>query len=526
MICLCFFGPLLTSVGCARPAPDAADGLGGVEVRGAEPLAELYRLPFEYTRPEDGAPVAASALAAFSADLAGLLEEMSYFDYILRSSHGVDASTGLPEYALWWSDVEAVRDGAIVRFVHEDLEEHGGHNITGAHSRILGAAILAAFGTADPAAVRVATLYCKGVGALMLGMVHDEDDPLAFLMARNVVAFDHEYSTHDGHLKAVEYSNWFHAYSRWNCERFLYADNPSWGPVWVTNVRSKDDVGELLRVAGLMEMASLHADDEDLRTACGESLELLRGFAADLVDHGYFIRTKDAEGAPFIFSQTEKPEGMKESTDLDNFVTFDPFFPGAECNAKRACDWVAYHDGTRNDCGDGGANLFERVSLENNYPNVNFFRAYHMANLLQALLHGDDTSAELLLEGLVHRLEEDMTYDTTHVPVSGDRWHSDLSVALVRAAALGYPLTHREVRLIHQYYGRAVERLSGWPYWDLWADGIPDGVYDYQPPNRALGEDGEEDHWIKVPDLAALVEYCASPFRNPAGVSPVDCEVF
>jgi len=511
-----------------EPPPDTAvdvvdvtdDGGGHVNA-----LEALYTLPVQLSRPEDGAPVTPTERVAFTTALDGLLLEMGYFDYVLRSSHGVDASTGLPEYMLWWSDVDAVRDGDTVRFEHRDLPEHGGHNIAGAHARILGAAILSYFRTGDPTAARTAALYCRGIGALMLGMVHDADDPLPHLMARNVITFDHAYQTHDGRKKEVSYSKWYHAYSRWNCERFLYADNPTWGPVWVTNVRSKDDVGEVLRVAGFMEMASLHAGDADMRDACGASLELLRGFTADIADHGYYIRTKDTEGAPFIFSLKEKPEGMKVSTDLDNFVTFDPFFPAAECNQKRACDWIGHHDGTRNDCGDGGTNMFERVSLENNYPNVNFYRAYHMANLLQSYLHDDAAAAQLLLEGLVRRFEADMSYDITHVPVSGDRWHSDLAVALVRAAALGYPLTNREVRLVHLYYGRAIDRLSGWAYWDLWADGIPDGVYDYKPPNRDVGEDGEQDHWIKVPDLAALVEYCASPYRNPAGVPPVDCDI-
>jgi len=450
---------------------------------------------------------------------------MSYFDYVLRSSHGVDASTGLPEFVLWWSDVDAVREGATVRFVHRELEEHGGHNITGAHARILGSAIAASFLVPDPLIARVAELYCRGVTATMQGMVHDGDDPIPILMARNVITFDHAYTTHDGRSKEVSYSNWFHSYSRWNCERFEYADNPFWGPVWVTNVRSKDDVGELLRVTALVELAHLHSANADLRAACGETLDYLRGFTADIAEHGYFIRTKDEDGAPFIFSLVEKPEGMKESTDLDNYVTFDPLFSGAECNAKRACDWIGLDTGSLNDCGDGGPNMFERISLENNYPNVNFFRAYHLANLYQSLLHADVASALHLLEGLVRRFEEDMTYDTTHIPVSGDRWHADLSVALVRAAAQGYPLTHREVRLVHRYYGRAVERLADWPNWDLWADELENGTYNYKPPNNALGEDGDKEYWIKVPDLAALIEYCASPFINPAGARPVDCAI-
>ncbi len=359
---------------------------------------------------------------------------------------------------------------------------------------------------------------------MMLGMVRDDDDPVRHLMARNVVAFNHRYITHDGREKAVDYSHWYAPYSRWNCQRFEYPHNPYWGSVWVTNVRSKDDIGYLFRTLGLMEMAIQQSEFQELVDACGEAQSLLRKFAEDIVQEGYFIRTKDHQGTPFIFSQWEKPEGVRQSDDLDNFVTFDPLFPEAECNNKQASHWIAFGRSDDLDCGDGGPNLWERISLENNYPNIGFFRAYHLAHLYQALLNQDHQRGAQLLAGFVRRMEEDMDYDTTHVPVPGDRWHADLAAALVAAAAQGYPLTSHEVRLIHRYYRRTWERLADWPYWDLWAPELPDGVYPYSPPRWARDEAEEVEYWVDIADLGSLIEYCWSPWKNPHGHAPVHCD--
>lgn len=483
-------------------------------------------LPFILERMDEGDPVPASETHAFTTRYAAWLKQVGYFDYVLRSIHGVDASTGKRDYALWWTDVEAVKTDDTVTFRHLPSEkDHGGHNIITNNARLLAPAIIGALWANDSAASRVAEQICKGITHTMLGMVRDADDPLHHLMARNVVTFNHEFVTHDGRKKAVDYSAWFYPYVRWNCSRFKYEDNPHWGEVWVTNTRSKDDVGQLFRVSGWIRYASELARRPELRSACSETLELLQAFASDIVDNGYYIRTKDQEGQPYIASQTPIPGIDKISLDLDNYVTFDPLVPDSECNARRAADYLGYSDGTRNDCGDGDVNPFELMSLFNNYPNVNFFRAYHMANLLQSLIHGDDMAARTLLEGLVARLDADRTRDIAGIPVKQDNWLADLAFNLVQAAALGMPLTSTEVRLVQRYYLRALEHYEKWNHWDLWDPSIPDGSYSYKPPNRETTPDGEHVYWPRIQDMGAFIELCWSPFRNPSGAAPVDCDV-
>ena len=483
------------------------------------------QLPFKLDRPDNGDPIPPSELSDFSERLAGLLKKFSWFDYILRNSHGVDASTGKPPYAQWWSDVDAIKEGDTVTFMHRDLPEHGGHNIGTNQYKILASSIAASLLSNDPTINQLTALYCAGVSATMKGMVHDENDPIPHLMARNVIAFNHSYTTHEGRKKVVNYEQWYHPYSRWNCERFEYTDNPYWGTMWVTNVRSKDDVGGLLRNTAMIEHAANLSLDEGVRQACGETLELLRGFCSDIVDSDYYIRTKDDNGEPFIFSLKEKPEGMRISTDLDNYITFDSLIPDSECNAKRANDWIGKRDGSLTDCGNGSQTDYEKISLYNNYPNANFYRSYHMANAYQSLLHGDNESAKLLLQGMVERFEEHMDYDLEDIPVSPDRWHMDLASALIRAAAQGYPLTSREIRLIHKYYERAMDFHKEWPYWNLWDESVPDGTHAIKPPDNDGSQGDERQYWIRIEDMSALIEYCWSPYKNPDGRSPVDCEI-
>lgn len=495
------------------------------EVEGEQVQIPPLHLPFTFERSDDGEPIPATELTAFSERLAALLKDIRWFDYILRHSHGVDASTGKPAYVQWWGDVDAIKEGDTVTFQHRWSEEHGGHNVGTSFYKILASAVAASLLSNDPTINQLVSLACGGVAASMKGMVFDENDPLPYLMTRNVITFNHAYTTHDGRKKAVEYDNWYHSYSRWNCERFEYPNNPYWGSVWVTNVRSKDDVGGLMRNTAMIEMAARRSKDAGVREACGETLELLHGFAGDIVDHGYYIRTKDENGEPFIFSNREKPEGIRISKDLDNFVTFDPVMADSECNAKRASDWIGKANGTLTDCGNGAETDFEWISLFNNYPNVNFYRNYHMANAYQSLLHGDLESARLLLEGMVQRFEGHMDPDLEGISVDPDRWHVDLAPHLLRAAAQGYPLTSREIRMIHKYTERAMDFYETWEYWDLWSEDVPDGTYGTKPPNNDGGEGADRLYWMRIEDMSAMIEYCWSPYKNPDGRQPVDCSI-
>ena len=481
-------------------------------------------LPFSYVRPDPSPPLSEQELARFSRALRNFFAEVSYADWLLRTSHGMDASTGMREYRLWWEEIHAVKQGDTVRIRHDHSPEHGGHNILRDNAMVLGAGVAGHMKTGDPVFGELARQLCRGLSANMLGMVHDANDPVKHLMARNVVTSNHVYQTHDGRRKAVDYSNWFHPYDRWNCSRFLYENNPYWGEVWVTNTRSKDGMGYLFRAAVSARHAAERAPDPEVRAACGETWDLLTLFARDIVEHGYLIRSKDRQGRPYRPGVDPEP-AEADVGDLASYKKWDLLFPGAECNSTRATAFMAHGDPLDNDCSPfGGNRIYEFGALVNNPPNGHVKRSLHIAGIAQALHHGDYRTARQSLEGLEQRFARDLNIDLDIVGPPPDRWFRDIAVSLMQSASVGYYLTHDEIRMIHDYTYRALEAYRAWDYWDLWADGVPENTpLEVIPPSDGTLPDGTRRWWWKAVDLSLFIEYCWGLNRNPAGPRVVDC---
>jgi len=66
-----------------------------------------------------------------------------------------------------------------------------------------------------------------------------------------------------------------------------------------------------------------------------------------------------------------------------------------------------------------------------------------------------------------------------------------------------------------------VVEYTDFPNWDLWDPSVPDGTYSFRDEFHPRHRDSA----IKIEDIAFLLEYCWSPFKNPAGVDVVDCDV-
>ena len=97
-------------------------------------------------------------------------------------------------------------------------------------------------------------------------------------------------------------------------------------------------------------------------------------------------------------------------------------------------------------------------------------------------------------------------------------WDADRAAMLVASAATGLPLTGEEARLVQAQFTAAAGHYRAWPYWDLWSASIPDGTYPYAPAHG--NADGEHP---EIEELTLFLEYCRSPWRNPATVELVDC---
>lgn len=479
------------------------------------------RLEITFARPESGEPVADVEIQAFTRKVLRFLRDVRYFDYVLYTTHGVDKSTGLPDWQFWYNE-RFRKDGDTVTFYHPVNLNDGGHNLHIPFGHVLSQVLSAYLLVGDPSAALAAEQLCKGLSASMLGMVHDADDPLPHLMSRNVVAFNHEFLTHDGKKKAIDVTGWYSDYTRWNCDRFQYVDNPFWGPMWVTNMRSKDDVPHLFRMMPSLRYAADQATDAPVKEACGQALTLMEAFAKDIVDSDYRIRTKDADGTPYMPGFTGDPETDQKQGDLASFIHWRDIVPEGECNARRGAELIGYHRPVREDCGRGEPNAYDDIAFLGNAYNKRICRYFHLAHVGNALVNRDE-GALLLLDGLDERLAQERAVPEKDMQATPDKWSRDLAVYLADSATFGYPLDWDDVRRIQRHYGRAIDEMAAWPYWDPWAESVPDGdLGGYRPGSCSAGQ---AECWFSVEDLALIFETCWSPLRNPTGKPYVDCDI-
>jgi len=490
------------------PAP--GEDVTTPEVPRTTPEGLPLSLPFELSRQDPGDPLSTAEIADFTRAMTGFWKQVDLFTWLYETTHGNDASTGKPDYLIWWHDVKAVKVGDTVTFTNS-AADGGSHNNAEPTMLLLGQAIGGYLTTGDPAMGLVVDQFTKSITATMKGMVYDDKDTIGHLMSRNIITLNHAFTLPSGKKKAVDYTEWYFPYEGWNADRFRYENNPTWGDIWVTNKRSKDDVPYFYRVAAWLPYVIELAPDEGIKASAREALDLLVLFARDIVDHGWLIRTKDADGKPVHV----------DDQDLDSFVNYIDFIPDAECDPRLATALLGYGDTRDQECGSGQGSPYDAIAGAGNYFNYDIIDQFHMAAVALALTTGHPVVAKALVEGLITRIKRYRNPASKEPGRSSDNWERDMSRLLLMAASLGYPLTAEEARHIQTVHLATVEAYSDFPRWDLWDDSVPDGVYNFRDGGMYPKH---ESHLIRIEDMAHLLEYCWSPFKNPAGIGFVDCE--
>ncbi len=485
-----------------------AQAVTSVSVKGGRDYPDS--LPFEFTREDVGEPLTPEEVTAFTQKITAFWDEVSYFHWILWHSHGMDESNpyGMPDYKLYWQDTQAIKSGDLVTFEHRG----GADNIMIRTPKVINNAISGYLMSGDPTMGRVVEKFAKGMVALFQGMLWDDHDPESFLMARGIFTQDHSY-TEDGRDAFVEYDPVKHESYSWNAHTIPNPDNPYWGDIWVRNMRSKDDVPHLFRAVPLLMRVAEEGADEAVREAAARAVEHMQGFARDIVDSGYYIRTKDMYGNAYVpLADT----GMV--ADLASFVTYETIVPDAECTAKVASALIGYGDPMEVDCGDGIGELYELIATLSHYFNYAIIRYFHVSAITNALMVGENDMALALLEGLADRVGS--LFDGTSPYIYHCDWESDVASYSLAAATAGLPLTSQEARHIMEQYSLAVDHYETWSNWDLWDPAVPDGEVPYKPSRN-----GELGTVVRPTELTYLIEYCYSPFRNEAGAQLVDCDI-
>ncbi len=472
-----------------------------------------WSLPFRYERPEAGEPLTDGEISEFTREITGFYKDINYFQWVAETSAGVDVSSGFPDYLLWWHDFKAVKTGDTVTF-QASASDGGSHNNVEPTGVVLANALVAHLRAPQDEPIRyLVEQYSKSFTACQKGFVFDQDDPVDWLFSRNIaVTFDQQFTMSSGKKKAVEYDEWFFPYTGWNADRFRYPDNPTWGDIWVTNKRSKDDLPYMWRIVAWLPYVVELTPDEAVRTAAIEALDLLRKGARDIVDSGWLIRTKDENGEIYV----------PESEDLASFVAYTDFIPDAECDGRLSTALVGYGDTQGLDCGTGQGSTYDQFAVKTHYFNYDIINHFHQAAALLALTNGQPRAARELVRGLVIRAEHYLNPGNDEPGASNPQWERDIALFLLRSAAIGLPLTSDEARLIQQFHLSTLESFAQYPRWDMWDESVPDGTYSFRE-NGFHPLSGPTV--MRAEDIATLVEYCGSPFVNPAGARFVDCDV-
>ncbi|MFO0722588.1 MAG: hypothetical protein U1E65_02315 [Myxococcota bacterium] len=465
-------------------------------------------LPFEINRSDPDPPPDPALTQALTQKLTGFWRRHDYFNWVLRVTHGVDVGTGKPEFRVWWQDVDAIKAGGKVTFKHST--SGGAHNIYIPTGQLLAESAAAYLLTGDAAAGEVARSLSLGLSAACRGFVHDAADPNLHLMARNVAAFDHDYLLPGDRPARVEYSPWFSSYEAWNAQRFEYPANPSWGDVWVTNMRSKDDVPHIYLAAAMVRALRAYAKDPQILEAAQLADDCSTGFAKDIVDNGYQIRTKDKDGAPYIPTQ-----------DLASFVQYDSIVPNGECAAKLSSALLGTGQPGANVCGFNAVTDYESFAVGAHYYNYEIVHGFHVSALFFALLTEQNESAKALLTGMASRVDRYLDPSGSEAGRTSSAWDRDVAVLLLKGAALGLPLKAKEAELIRAQLGAAIDTYDAWNRWDLWSPALPDDTY--VPNDGYLPSD--LGHLIEIERMAMALFYCWSPFKSAGGVVPVDCAI-
>lgn len=463
----------------------------------AEPLPDA--LPFELVRKPDGDPPTAEEITAFTREITGLWAQVDYFRWVSRHGHGLHPSydPAMPSYKLWWQGTLADKSGDVVTFRHYG----GADNIMIRTPKILNQSLMGYLTSGDEVMGKLSADFSDGAVALFRGMVLADEDPfIESITARAIFTHNHSYTTEDGLAVAVDYDPIKVKAFDWNAHTVPNTGNPYYGDIWVRNMRSKDDVPHMYRLVPVLLRAAQDAQDPTVQAAAAQAAEFLQAFAQDIIDSGYRIRSKE-DGE--IFTPTE------------NLAIFSTL----ECPGRLSTNLVATGETLELDCMSGFAGDLEQAVIGINYFNRAIATYFHLAAITAALVHRQDDVAYNLLLGLVER--SDWQINAIESQKEFPAWTSDTAAILLASGASGLPLTAREARRVMDEYTLAVAHYETYERWDMWAASVPDGEYEYLPSRT----NSEGRTLVRPEELTFLIEYCASPWKNPTTIEMVDCEV-
>ncbi len=452
-------------------------------------------LPFEYVRPDVGAPLTDAEISVATTQYLDILAQTHWFKTTAERVHGWPETDprGRYWYGTWWTGVRALREGGKVTYLHSpDGADNNGLRTAQLAEGACYAHTL--WGSAE--IEHLLRRLMRGVASWFFAMERGADD-LSYRMAR--AAYPEAVVSNEMPLPLyIDYG----ANRPGNDGATAYyvhlPANPSWPDLWVRNMRSKDDIGHLLRALGELDTCDGHFRDARAEDDLVELRRRFQGFSQRTRDNGWVIETLDRDQNVVLPS-----EG------LARFITL------FECGALLTMEMVADRDPIDVDCGDGYDPGVEGIDAIKSSA-MQVARSFHVGAVQQALLHARPDLAQKLQQGVAKRLDTVMDLIDKGKPPA-NFGTGDLVAFLLHAAHAGIPLTSREVRFLH---GRIAEAHASYTSparandFRLFAVDAPDGEYSYEPGGSGID-------WK---DLGLVLGLCAAQYRNPNGRVAVDCD--
>ena len=480
-------------------------------------------------RPAKGTAPTEAEITAFTKKVTAFFKDTAYFDWVWRHGHGIDKTydDNMMEYKLWWQDVSMKKEGDTIVYIHG-----GGRaeNITKRTIKVMDNAIAGYLLTGDERMADLAEQFMKGIVALSIGFENERENPLVkYLQPRAIFTHNHSYEV-DGRKVRIDYDTAKTASFKWNVHVFNLPDNPMYGDIWVSNMRSKDDVPYMFMSLPIVTRAYHEAQDEDVKAAAELYIEYLRGFSQSIVDNDWYILTRYEDG--ITTKSRDYTKESKPEADLGSFVHWiDLLGPDAECNAQLACAMTGYgYDAGKGDCDQGMIGLpMENMATNTHYFNYNIYNYFHLAAYATTQLWGHWDIAKKLADGLAVRYDK-MMYDETLANRDHKEFGSDTAAQLMFAATHGYQLTADEAKYIMDWYGQSSDWYRQWQHWDPWAS-MTDGesFSDYKAPRDEDIDDGEggtiQKSYVRLVEMPYIFEYCLSDIKHSAGVEFIDCDI-
>jgi hypothetical protein len=493
--------PTTTDGGETSSAPDSS---GGDESSTGEAPAPApvdlcpEGLPFELVRDPEGDPIDPAVRTEVTQRYLDLLDEVRYFDFVAERVHGWPQSDpeGRYWYGTWWSGVTVVKEGGEITYRHGDSGADNNGLRTGP---LLEGACYAHALWQRPEDQLLVRRMIRGMSAWIMAMAREADDPDAPLLCR---AFYPEsiMSEDDERSIFIDYSLNHPGVDADPSAYVHVPENPHWGDVWIKNKRSKDDIGHMLRAISQLG-ACAPTFDADTYADFVAMRELYGAWARKVEDDSWRIGTLDQDGELWY------------PRDLLAY-----FLPEPECVSVLALRLSGRWDPGDIDCGNGIGPL-DHIIINGNDHNGNILRSFHEAAANHAVLSGNAEVGAMLVDGLVGRIEEGLDgLEGVGEPVM---WlgAQDLVDMMAHGAAIGVPLTPREVAWLHARIDEAYAGYAGNPDLEsmlhVFDAATPDGEYGYEPYGPAISFVG----------LGSLLATCASPCRNETSEPVLDCDL-